>query len=222
MTSNVKSIKSRIRETALKSRYERVERVGNLSPDNALPAAGDFDRAAIAPPGSTYLCLEESPVPGWELIHDYYTHELFERPNALLLFRVLEGYFGDADVLGAAVAEDEPGKHSVVPLTTDWGFSVHLASDLVSEVRSLARGRWVVVRVWAPSAVQTEANRESAEGAINQFIADLKNSFAANLHLFDESRELKARTRVHPVFSARDHERIAGEIPGFCSPPRSC
>lgn len=83
MTSNVKSINRRVRETALKSRYQRVERVGDLSPDNALPAAGKFDRAAIAPPGSTYLCVEESPIPGWELIHDYYTHELFERLNAL-------------------------------------------------------------------------------------------------------------------------------------------
>ena len=131
---------------------------------------------------------------GWELLQDHDAYQLFERPNALLLFRVLKGFFGDADLLGATVAEDESGELSAIPLTTDWGFAFHISSDLVSEVRSLDGGRRHVVRFWGPSAVQSKGSYGDTEDAIQRFIADLKAAFESNLHLFHEGQELAART----------------------------
>lgn len=67
MNSNVADMKSRAKETPLKSRYRRIERIGELSPDHALPDAGNLNRSDIAPQGTTYLCVEEPPIPGWKL-----------------------------------------------------------------------------------------------------------------------------------------------------------
>jgi hypothetical protein len=152
-------MKGRAKETALKSRYSRVERAGRLSPSHAPPEIGNFNRSNLAPDGSTYLCVEEAPLPGWQLLADYGTNTVFARPNEILLFRLLEHFFGPADLLGVAVRTSDldasplPG----IPLTTDWGFALQIEPALIGEVRSLDRNSRHVIRSWVADAGQARS-----------------------------------------------------------------
>jgi len=192
--SNVTDMRTRAKETVLKSRYQRLQRIGELSPDHAPPEAGELDRSNLAPPGSTYLCLEEPPISGWQLIADYPTKRVFTRPNEVLLYRVLERFFGPADLLGVAVREyiAESRSHEALPLTTDWGFSFQLSPTLVAEVRSLGRNTRHVVRCWAPDASHALKNHERPAAELERFLVDLRNAVENNLHLFEEKTELQA------------------------------
>jgi len=219
--SSVTDRKTRAKETILKSRYQRLERIGELSPDHAPPGAGELDRSNLAPPGSTYLCLEEPPISGWQLIADYPTKRVFTRPNEVLLYRVLERFFGPADLLGVAVREYIPGSASHEGSLSQPTGGSHSKSRRAWLQRY---GAWTGIPhmwfgFWAPDTSYVPKSHERPTAELDRFLADLKNAVENNLHLFEEKMEIQARLAPLPRFLG-PHQRLSREVPGSSSSAR--
>jgi hypothetical protein len=185
--------------------YARIERETVLSADNEPPGVGNFRREDFCLPDLTHLFAPETPLTSYELVKDLPLQAVLDRPNAILLYRVLDRFFGRTDLLGASFREPEPARKSgsIVPLTADWGYCFRIAPHLVAEVRSVDRNSRHLVRLWAKSENGIRTRSKETAQKFDKFISDLKKAFESNLHLFDEKAELRNPERRRAAIHSR-------------------
>jgi hypothetical protein len=131
-----------------------------------------------------------------QLLRDIRIQQVAHRLSAILLYRVLDRFFGRADLLGVAVASQEADARPIpgIPLTADWGFALEIAPGLVGEVRSVDRNSRHLVRLWASDADAQRQERTLPKW--DKFLSDLRNAFESNRHLFDEKTDLQQSAAI--------------------------
>lgn len=193
MNKTVTDLGSKLRSKQFSSKYPRLERQNTeLSPKYIPRDMKPYYPSLLPDEGWEYGVTKQPPLEGLNLIWEY---DLKDLPcfNSLLIYRMLEKLYGEADILGGCTKAVNGSESPVlaVGIGIDWGYALDVSQELVAEVRSLFANNQFTLRFWSYDKLpKSRAKRETIGKAIADCLKCFSDAIEENSPLFDEE-ELK-------------------------------